>query len=68
MKIWVSYEKLRSKINQIDFDLKKDLILTCSFGLCQYEVNDTLDSLLKKADASMYAVKNEYKRKKNIIA
>ncbi|WP_368028987.1 ABC transporter substrate-binding protein [Arcobacter sp. s6] len=59
---------LESKINQIDFDLKKDLILTCSFGLCQYEVNDTLDSLLKKADASMYAVKNEYKRKKNIIA
>ena len=59
---------LESKINQIDFDLKKDLILTCSFGLCQYEVNDTLDSLLKKADASMYAVKNEYKRKKSIIA
>jgi polar amino acid transport system substrate-binding protein len=59
---------LESKINQIDFDLKKDLILTCSFGLCQYEINDTLDSLLKKADESMYAVKNEYKRKKSIIA
>ena len=59
---------LESKINEINFDLKGNLKVTCSFGLCQYEENDTLDSLLKRADDSMYAIKNEYKRMRNIIA
>ena len=57
---------LENKINEIDFKLKDNLKITCSFGLCQYKEGDTLDSLLKKADSSMYTIKNEYKRNKKI--
>ena len=59
---------LEKKINEINFNLKERLQVTCSFGLCQYEKNDTLDSLLKKADLSMYNIKNEYKKTRSIIA
>lgn len=59
---------LESRINEINFNLKGNLKVSCSFGLCQYQVNDTLDSLLKRADESMYKMKNEYKKVKNIIA
>jgi polar amino acid transport system substrate-binding protein len=56
---------LENKINEIDFNLKENLKITCSFGLCQYKKHDTLDSLLKKADFSMYTIKNEYKKNRN---
>ena len=58
---------LENKINEIDFNLEENLKVSCSFGLCQYERNDTLDSLLKKADSSMYSIKNEYKRNRSVI-
>ena len=59
---------LENKISEINFNLKENLKVSCSFGLCQYAPNDTLDSLLKKADESMYAIKNEYKKMRSIIA
>ncbi len=59
---------LEKKINEINFNLKEKLPVSCSFGLCQYEKSDTLDSLLKKADLSMYTIKNKYKKTKSIIA
>jgi polar amino acid transport system substrate-binding protein len=57
---------LEERISNIDFNLKLDLKVSCSFGLSEYKENDTLDSLLKKADESMYKIKNEYKRNKTL--
>ena len=59
---------LENKISEINFNLKENLKVSCSFGLCQYAPKDTLDSLLKKADESMYTIKNEYKKMRSIIA
>ena len=59
---------LENKISEINFNLKENLKVSCSFGLCQYAPKDTLDSLLKKADESMYSIKNEYKKMRNITA
>ena len=59
---------LENKISEINFNLKENLKVSCSFGLCQYAPKDTLDSLLKKADESMYSIKNEYKKMRSIIA
>ena len=59
---------LENKISEINFNLKENLKVSCSFGLCQYAPNDTVDSLLKKADESMYSIKNEYKKMRSITA
>ena len=59
---------LENRISEINFNLKENLRVSCSFGLCQYAPNDTVDSLLKKADESMYSIKNEYKKMRNITA
>ena len=59
---------LENKISEINFNLKENLKVSCSFGLCQYAPKDTLDSLLKKADESMYSIKNEYKKMRSITA
>ena len=40
--------------------------ISCSFGFAEYEKNDTLDSLLRKADDSMYKIKNDYKSNKSL--
>ena len=39
--------------------------VSCSFGIAEHEENDTLDSLLKKADESMYLQKSHHKKMKN---
>lgn len=57
---------LENKLNDIDFNLKNDIKISCSFGLAQYEKGDTLDTLLKKADDSMYKIKNEYRKNKSL--
>ena len=59
---------MENKISEINFNLKENLKVSCSFGLCQYAPKDTLDSLLKKADESMYSIKNEYEKMRSIIA
>lgn len=53
---------LENILTTINFDLKMDRKISCSFGLSQYEKNDTLDSFLKRADESMYVNKNNYRQ------
>ena len=55
---------LENILTTINFDLKMDRKISCSFGLSQYEKNDTLDSFLKRADESMYVNKNNYRQSK----
>ena len=55
---------LENILTTINFDLKMNRKISCSFGLSQYEKNDTLDSFLKRADESMYVNKNNYRQSK----
>ena len=50
---------LEKQLNELEFS--KTIKVTCSFGIAAYEENDTLDSLLKKADESMYQEKSHHK-------
>ena len=50
---------LEKQLNELEFS--KTIKVTCSFGIATYEENDTLDSLLKKADESMYQQKSHHK-------
>ena len=59
-------ETLENKLKDSDFNLDKNMKISCSFGLAEYEKNDTLDSLLRKADDSMYKIKNDYKSNKSL--
>lgn len=54
---------LEKLLNEIDFT--NSIKVTCSFGIANYEEGDTLDSLLKKADESMYTQKANHKKFKN---
>ncbi len=51
---------LEKQLSQIEFS--KSIIVTCSFGIATCEEDDTLDSLLKKADESMYLEKTKLKK------
>jgi len=59
-------ETLENKLKDSDFNLDKNMKISCSFGFAEYEKNDTLDSLLRKADDSMYKIKNDYKSNKSL--
>ena len=52
---------LEKQLNELEFS--KTIKVTCSFGIATYKENDTLDSLLKKADESMYEEKTRLKIK-----
>jgi len=47
-------EKIREKISQTKLD---NLDVTCSFGIAQYEKNDTDEIIFKKADDALYVAK-----------
>lgn len=49
-------EKLRSKIEHHNFS-EVDQIVTASFGVSAYRVNDTVESLIKRVDAALYVSK-----------
>jgi polar amino acid transport system substrate-binding protein len=51
---------LEEQLKTIEFT--SQINVTCSFGIATYEENDHLDSLLRKADESMYSKKSEYKK------
>jgi polar amino acid transport system substrate-binding protein len=53
---------LENNINDLTFSFNNELKVSCSFGISEYEKGDTLDSLLKKADESMYTTKAMYKK------
>jgi PleD family two-component response regulator len=46
---------MRSHLEQINFP--KVGIVTCSFGVAQYYPDDTVETLITRADNAMYAAK-----------
>lgn len=51
-------ENLRLKLAALRFETETKIItLTCSFGVSQWEHGDTVDTLLKRADAALYEAK-----------
>lgn len=53
-------QRLRQEIRSTPFHNEGvELHLTCSFGVAQYCAGDSMDSLLERADAMLYAAKNE---------
>jgi diguanylate cyclase (GGDEF)-like protein len=52
-------EHLRLKLAALRFqDGAKVMTLTCSFGVSEWEQGDTIDTLLKRADAALYEAKH----------
>ena len=52
-------EHLRKKLAALRFELTPKLMtLTCSFGVSEWHRGDTIDTLLKRADAALYEAKN----------
>jgi polar amino acid transport system substrate-binding protein len=49
-------EKLRKKIEEHDFGVQKKV--TCSFGVAQYESDESLEHLIHRADLALYEAKS----------
>lgn len=54
-------EKIRKQINELTFDSIKNV--SCSFGVAQFDVDDTMQSLLARADQAMYKAKKSGKNR-----
>jgi diguanylate cyclase (GGDEF)-like protein len=53
-------EALRSKLSALSFETEQGkLSVTCSFGVSEWQRGETIDLLLKRADAALYEAKNE---------
>jgi diguanylate cyclase (GGDEF)-like protein len=51
-------ERLRGKMGALQFDTSRGMLaLTSSFGVSTWEVGDTIEVLLKRADVALYAAK-----------
>jgi two-component system cell cycle response regulator len=51
-------EDLRAKMAALTFDTERGkLTLTCSFGVSEWEHGESIDQLLKRADAALYEAK-----------
>ena len=50
-------DSLRKHIELTEFDVVKNI--TCSFGITQFKMDDTLDSMIKRADEALYKAKND---------
>ncbi|BCS51880.1 hypothetical protein GSVR_01880 [Geobacter sp. SVR] len=55
-------EKIRSAVDQHRFTIVG--IVTCSFGVSQFELGDTSESIIKRADEAMYSAKE---RGRNLV-
>ena len=54
-------ENLRIYIEEYVFDVVKTI--TCSFGVTEFQSDDTLDSMIKRADDALYEAKNTGRNK-----
>jgi len=54
-------QKIRILIENYNFE--KNLKITCSFGVAQYKITDTYESLFKRVDKALYEAKNTGKNK-----
>jgi len=52
-----SAEKLRAEIENYLFDPTLKLRLTCSFGIAEYQPNESLESFVNRADQALYRAK-----------
>ncbi len=57
-------EKIRGLIYKLKFDVIKNV--SCSFGVAQFEADDTMQSLLARADQAMYQAKKGGKNRVEI--
>lgn len=57
-------EKIRKLIHELTFDSIKNV--SCSFGIAQFQTDDTLQSLLARADQAMYQAKKGGKNRVEI--
>ena len=64
-QVKIIIDSLERNLFSIDFKLNEKQNVTCSFGFAEYKDGDNLDSLLKKADESMYFIKAKYKERKS---
>jgi polar amino acid transport system substrate-binding protein len=64
-QVKIIIDSLERNLFSIDFKLNAKQNVTCSFGFAEYKDGDNLDSLLKKADESMYFIKAKYKERKS---
>jgi len=48
-------DKFRELINQIDFD--NNLFITCSFGVTEYKLNESVNDLFSRVDNALYQAK-----------
>jgi len=54
-------EKIRKVIENNNFSIVKDV--TCSFGVSQYNVGDTKDTIIKRSDNMLYSAKENGRNK-----
>ncbi|WP_198305101.1 diguanylate cyclase [Arcobacter vandammei] len=55
---------LQTHLLHIKFDFDKNLKISCSFGVCEYKENSSLEDMLKEADEIMYEEKAKHKASK----
>ncbi|MCA8987711.1 MAG: diguanylate cyclase [Planctomycetaceae bacterium] len=60
-------ERFRALIPKLTFDLAPSLKITSSFGVSQVEPNDSLESVLKRADSALYESKNKGRNRTTLI-
>jgi len=52
-------ERLRAKLAALPFTTSSgDISITCSFGVAEWQAGETIDQLLKRADAALYRAKH----------
>jgi diguanylate cyclase (GGDEF)-like protein len=59
-------EHLRARIEVEDFGLVAKV--TCSFGIAQFQLGDTMESLIARADAALYQAKRNGRNRVEIVA
>lgn len=55
---------LEEQILNSNFDFDKNLKISCSFGVYEYKILDTLDNMIRNSDENMYQAKMRYREKK----